>query len=687
MNSPISKIEATSAGGIAGVSRFRSVGAKITYGFVAVLTLLAIVSGIGFLSFIEVDHSLTKFTTHNRQAILARDIDAGFRSYRTQVREYLLADLPGADQEATKRGDEFASLLDRAATEIRDAAAQNDIAGIRENYTAYAKLFAQAVELKKTRDSNVSGVIDPQGQSISEIFDRLNVYAKLTEAPMLRDLALRGLTNSFGVRIGTAKLLVREDAGLAEKVDHQLEIIKTAISTLSAIADSDATKKSAVDLQAAFDLYVGSMRSTLDVARDLDKLLSGPMNDRSRSISQTATTIAGSAEKNALDLETGLIGLVTEARTLVGGLALGGLVVGFVLAFFIGRGISRPVVAMSAAMARLAAGERDVDVPGAKRSDEIGRMAATVEVFRNNLIEAERLRIEQESLKTAAEGERKAELARLADAFERAMGGVVDNVADAATRLEHSAQSMSAAAEQASAQSNAVARASEEASQNVQTVAAAAEELSAAIGEIKRQVDESARVTDKATHDTEATATNVRELAASVQRIGKVVELIDEIAGQTNLLALNATIEAARAGEAGKGFAVVAAEVKQLADQTAKATSDIASQIGGIQTSTDQSVQSIVGITGIIENLDGIVALISAAVDQQGGATREIASNVAQASRGTAEVSENIGGVSAASAESSRAAGEVLASARDLSQQSETLKTELGRFLETIRAA
>ena len=687
MTSSSSTVATTGSDHANRVSRLRSVGAKIAYGFLAVLVILAIVSGIGFLSFIEVDSSVKQSAAHNRESDLAREIDGGFRIYRGLVREHLLADVKGADVAAKEEGAKFAKVVDMAEAEMADPGKKSVIRKIKSDFAEYQAAVSRASQLKGVKEKNIAEIVEPEGRKISEGFEKVNVYAKLTNEEMLRDLALRGMSAIFNSRAVVVRLIERPDEDLAKRVDHQMEIVNSAVQLLVAVANADAMKKVGGEVETAYGRFVESIQSTSAVARELDALLDGPMAEKGAAIGNAARSVAGTAEKEARAVETGLIAQVADTRTLTGGLALGGLAVGLLLAFVIGRSISGPVVAMSSAMGRLAAGERDIVIPGAKRRDELGRMAATLEVFRNNLIEAERLRVEQKTMKTVAERERKAELVRLADGFERAMGGIVDNVAQASVRLEHSAQSMSAAAEEASAQSTAVARASEEASQNVQTVAAAAEELSAAIGEIKRQVDESARVTKRATHDTEATASSVRDLAGAAQRIGKVVELIDDIASQTNLLALNATIEAARAGEAGKGFAVVAAEVKQLADQTAKATSDIATQIGGIQSSTDQSVASIVGITGIIDDLNRIVGAIASSVEQQGGATREIASNVAQASRGTTEVSDNITGVTHAAVESSKAAGDVLAAAQDLSQQSETLKSELARFLETVRAA
>jgi methyl-accepting chemotaxis protein len=367
-------------------------------------------------------------------------------------------------------------------------------------------------------------------------------------------------------------------------------------------------------------------------------------------------------------------------------LAIGGVASGLVLAFFIARGILRPLMGMTSAMARLAAGDNTVEIPARGDTDEIGDMARAVEVFKQRGIEANGLRAEQEGAQRR-QTERGQKIEASIGNFETMIAEVVNAVSASATELQATAQSMAATSEETSRQSTTVGAASEEATRNVQAVASATEQLSASVREIGQQVEQAGAVIQEAVRQAIQSNEQVQGLTSTAEKIGEVVKIISDIASQTNLLALNATIEAARAGDAGKGFAVVASEVKALATQTGKATQEIAAQIKAIQEATQIAAHSIHGVTETIGKVNETATAIAAAVEEQGAATQEISRNVVQAAQGTQEVSGNIGGLSEAAQQTGAAATQVLASAGELSRNGEVLKARVQTFLREVRAA
>jgi len=363
------------------------------------------------------------------------------------------------------------------------------------------------------------------------------------------------------------------------------------------------------------------------------------------------------------------------------------LIGAILLALLLGRGLSRPLAAITAVMNRLSGGEIDVTIPGSERHDELGTMAGAVDVFRRSMIEARGMREAQEASKQQSELEKKALQRQMADRFEADVKSVVAAVAQATNDMQRAAGEITTSVGGTSQRAAAAAVASDEASASVNAVAAATEELASSVAEIGRQVTHSSEVADSAVLKAGQTTEMVSSLASAAEKIGDVLRLIGAIASQTNLLALNATIEAARAGEAGRGFAVVASEVKELANQTAKATDEIAGQVAAIQAATGDCVTAIGGISNTIREISGIATTIAAAVEEQDSATREIARSVQQAATGTSEVSVNVTGASQSADQSRTLANNVATATGQLSQQADALSRSVDTFLAGLRDA
>jgi methyl-accepting chemotaxis protein len=662
--------------------RFRG---KIMLGFMVVLAISAISMGIAYLGFERVSASVATYRESVAEVNLARNIDHGVILYRGLAQYYVVTGKEGDAKAALAAEAGLKAAIEKAMNDTTNPAGLDQVTKLSREFRIFTKIFADIVKVKGDSAFVAQNELERGGNMLRYKLDEIGGNAGAAQLPAV-ELGVKQVIAQFQATTALANMfVVNSDQTEATGALARLKFVENAMHAIS--ADNDEIASGLKEAHDLLDGYRKALNKLVDNAKSIQEL-TGEMSDSATAIEQGSSAMKAAliADQQRIEAESNAV--IKGTERLIAMLAAGGFVLGAVLAAFLGRGISRPMIVMCKAMRELAGGNFAVVLPGLGRSDEIGEMASAVEEFKVQAVaKAERDAAEQDARNQAASAARRTELIRFADEFESAVGSIVSNVSASAAQLETAAGTLTRTAETTQNLSSKVAGSSEEASSNMQSVASATEELSASVNEIGKRVRESSQIAEAAVVQAQQTDQRIGKLSRAAQEIGDVVKLITAIAEQTNLLALNATIEAARAGEAGRGFAVVAAEVKSLASQTAKATDDISSHIAGMQDATHESVAAIKEIGDTISQISEIATSIAQAVEHQNSATQEIARSVQNVARGTDEAASDVMEVNRGATETGSASEGVLNSAQTLASESTRLRSELDRFMANIRAA
>ena len=662
--------------------RFRS---KILLGFGVVLAISAASMGIAYLGFERVSAGVASYRKSVSEADLARNIDRELISYRALARYYVATGKEDDGKAALVAEASLKDAIEQSMKGTTNPAGLDQVTRLAREFQVFTKIFADILKVKSESALVAQNQLARGGTMLRYKLDDLASSAAEAELPAV-ELGTKQVTAQYQAATAFANtFVINSDQTVANSALARLKFVENALQAIS--TTNEKITQGLKEIATLLGEYRQALSKLIENAKSIDELTT-EMAESAIAIIKGASAMKAALLADQQRLESESNAAIAETERLIMMIAAGGFLLGGIWALLLGRGISRPMIAMCKAMRELAGGHFDVVLPGLGRRDELGEMAGAVEEFKVQAVaKAERDAATQEAQNKASSTARRAELIRFADEFEAAVGAIVSNVSASAVQLEQAAGTLTRTAETTQGLSSQVAGASEEASSNMQAVASATEELTTSVDEIGRRVRESNQIAEAAVVQAQQTDGRIGKLSRAAQQIGDVVKLITAIAEQTNLLALNATIEAARAGDAGRGFAVVASEVKSLASQTAKATDEISSHILGMQGATQESVAAIKELGDTIGKISGIASTIASAVEQQSSATLEIARNVQNVAQGSHEVAANITQVNRGATETGSASGEVLNSAKTLSAESTRLREELDRFMANIRAA
>ncbi len=659
---------------------------KLVLSFMIVLVLMVITSSLAYKQFVTVGHEVEEYAKIVEGAAEASHIETRFLKLRTHAREYA----------ATGRETDAKAVHEIGVKLLKDLKHAISVESNPEHLKLLkimdkdAKLYLKDFDKVEALEHEFLGLIKerlmPEGEKITAELDEILKEVIAEDNAEARTYTEDAIKHAFMARLYSNIVIGNKDTSVEDKVHKEFDLLHGSIKKLLSVAHTEKEIELAKDVDHLAQDYEQTLNVVIKDSKEIHHLVDGEMAKFAHELIVDAEKLQEMAakEEKAIEHETMANIETGEMELLLIGFA--SFASGILVAWIMGGKLAKPIQAMTNIMGELANNNLKVQVPYTENRDELGRMAASVNHFKEKLQEIKFLEREQQEQKLKADAQRRVAMMQMADVFEESVGKVVNTVTSAATELQSSANQMATTADQTNQQATAVSAATEEASANVQTVASASEELASSNQEIGRNVQQSAQVSSSVAEQAENTKMTMSSMVDEVARITSFAEMISDIADQTNMLALNATIESARAGEAGKGFAVVASEVKTLAQQTANATEEIVTQIRQVNLVTQRAAHEMETIGNSIAEADRMSSSVASAVEEQMVATQEIARSVEQAAQGTQDVATNISMVEKASGETGQAAEDIAASALELSKQAEFLQLEVLKFLDNVRA-